>query len=248
MTETKHQQAIGAEALQLQEAARMQGWLASARALISGYVDAYTLLSFGVYASFMTGNTTSAGVHVGQTRAAAAGHSLLPIPFFMVGILAGTLLVRTDPRRASKRLSVLVAAMLGVDVVVTYMACPGWFSIMILSSAMGMMNTSITDVGGQAVSVGFMTGDLNNLARQVAMGIRHESVTQAQGPWDTHWHRTGILAALWAAFFIGAAFGALMATHFSVWILLPPAVSLLALTVIERAMMHRDTSNLRSAK
>ena len=35
-----------------------QAWKARGRALISGYVDSYTLLNFGVYASFMSGNTT----------------------------------------------------------------------------------------------------------------------------------------------------------------------------------------------
>src|SRR5664279_2105137 len=69
---------------------------ALARVLISGYVDAYALLNFGVFASFMTGNTTTGGVHVGQGNLAAAGHSLLPIPFFLFGILAGTLLVHAD--------------------------------------------------------------------------------------------------------------------------------------------------------
>src|ERR1700692_1472098 len=70
--------------------ARAQAWGATGRALIAGYVDSYTLLNFGVYASFMSGNTTSAGLHIGQASAAAAAHSLLPIPFFVFGIFMWT--------------------------------------------------------------------------------------------------------------------------------------------------------------
>src|SRR5450755_4395430 len=161
-----------------------QRWRVHARALISGFVDAYALLNFGVYASFMTGNTTSGGLYFGQVKLAAAGHSLLPIPFFLLGIVAGTLLMRADQRRGLTNNSLLVAAMLAVGVAGTYFAWPGWLGIALLSSSMGILNTSVTHLGGQAVSLGFMTGDLNNLARHVAMGIARTPLAGAQDPKD----------------------------------------------------------------
>jgi uncharacterized membrane protein YoaK (UPF0700 family) len=226
---------IGIRVPSVRESARTQGWRALGRVLISGYVDSYTLLHFGVYASFMTGNTTSGGLHAGQANLAAAGHSLLPIPFFVLGILAGTLLAQTDQHHALARLSALVAVMLTVGVAAAYFAWPGWLSIMILSTAMGVMNTSITAVGGQAVSLGFMTGDLNNLAQHLAMGITREPVAQAQGSWDTHWRRAALLAGLWTAFLLGAVLGAALASRFAVWTLLLPALMLLVLAPVERA-------------
>jgi uncharacterized membrane protein YoaK (UPF0700 family) len=93
--------------------------------MISGYVDSYALLKFGVYASFMSGNTTSAGLHIGQAGLAAAAHSLLPIPFFVLGILVGTLLVQTEPQPSSTGLSLLVAAMLATGVAASHFAWPG---------------------------------------------------------------------------------------------------------------------------
>jgi uncharacterized membrane protein YoaK (UPF0700 family) len=84
---------LGIRVSSAQESARMQVWRAAGRALISGYVDSYTLLNFGVYASFMSGNTTSAGLHIGQANLAAAEHRLLPIPFFVLGIFVGRLLM-----------------------------------------------------------------------------------------------------------------------------------------------------------
>jgi len=214
--------------------ARQQGRRAAGLALISGYVDAYALVKFGVYASFMTGNTTSAGVHAGEFNWAAARHSLLPIPMFLLGILAGTLLMQSDRRRALPRLSALVAAMLAVGVAAAYFAWPGWLSIVILSFAMGLMNTSVLQVGGQTVGVGYMTGDLNNLAQHLALGIRNAPVAQAQGSWDTHWRRASLLAGLWIAFLSGAVLGASCGSRFAVWTLLLPAAMLLVLAVAER--------------
>jgi uncharacterized membrane protein YoaK (UPF0700 family) len=197
-------------------------------------VDSYALVKFGVYASFMTGNTTSGGVHAGEFNWAAARHSLLPIPMFLLGILAGTLLTQGDRRHALPRLSVLVAGMLAVGVAAAYFAWPGWLSIVILSFAMGVMNTSILQVGGQTVGVGYMTGDLNNLAQHIAMGIKSAPVAQAQGSWDTHWRRASLLAGLWIAFLSGAALGAALGSRLAVWTLLLPALTLLVLALTER--------------
>ncbi len=225
---------FGARALSLKSSR------AYARALISGYVDSYALLNFGVYASFMTGNTTSGGLHAGQANLAAAGHSLLPIPFFLLGILAGTLLGRADQQRALRRLSLLVAAMLAVGVAGAYFAWPGWLSIMTLSLAMGILNTSVTHVGGQAVSLGYMTGDLNNLAQHLAMGITRAPVSQAQGPRDTHWRRAALLSSLWTVFLAGAVLGAALAASLAAWTLLFPALMLLVLAVLEPAAISVD--------
>ncbi len=208
---------------------------ALSRAMISGYVDAYALLNFGVFVSFMTGNTTTGGVRAGQAEMAAAGHNLLPIPCFVLGILAGTLLVRFDRVRALRRSTMLVAAMLVVGVARAYFEWPGWVGIVVLSSAMGILNTSITRVGGQAVSLGFMTGDLNNLARHFAGAILQAPVEAAQGKGDTHWRRAALLGGLWAVFLAGAVLAAALAARIGVWTLLPPAVALLALTLLEPA-------------
>jgi uncharacterized membrane protein YoaK (UPF0700 family) len=226
---------IGIPASSRQRAARVQGRRAASRALISGYVDSYTLLNFGVYASFMSGNTTSAGLHAGHAKFALAGHSLLPIPFFVLGIFIGTLLVLANPHRELPRHSFLVAALLTFDIAVIYFGWSGWLSITVLSTAMGLMNTSITHVGGQAVNLGFVTGDLNNFAQRLAMGIRQDPVPQMQGSWDNHWWRAVLLAGIWTAFLIGAALGAALASRFTMWALLLPALILLVFGLLEPA-------------
>jgi uncharacterized membrane protein YoaK (UPF0700 family) len=245
MSDTKNRQNpdVGGSGLRVpstQNSARAQSWRALGRALISGYVDSYTLLHFGVYASFMSGNTTSAGFHAGQAKLAAASHSALPIPFFVLGIFVGTLLVKADPHHELPRLSALVAAMLVVVTAVPFFAWPGWLSIMILSTAMGIMNTSITRVGGQSVSLGFVTGDLNGMAQHLAMGITQAPVAQAQGSWDTHWRRAALLAGVWATFLVGAVLGSALASRLAVWTLLLPALTLSVFALLDRATTSDD--------
>jgi len=200
-----------------------------ARASICGYVDAYTLLNFGVYASFMTGNTTSAGVRAGAKEFALAGHSLLPIPSFILGVVLATLMAHADERRALHRLSALPAAMLLIR-------SPDWLSIVILSTAMGILNTSVTKVGNQPVSLGFMTGDLNSLAKDVAEGIESKPIAPGAGQWDGPWLRAGVLAILWVSFLCGAVLGAILSPHFAAWTLALPAVALLGFAWRERRM------------
>ena len=218
-----------------QNPARAQWRGAASLALISGYVDSYTLLKFGVFASFMSGNTTTGGSLAGQSKIAAAGHSLLPIPFFLFGIFVGTLVGQVDQPRQLHRLFALVAALLAIGTAAAYWAWPGWLSIMILSTAMGILNTSITHVGGQTVSLGFVTGDLNNLAQHAALGIKRAPLPDSQGAWDTRWARATVLASIWTAFLGGAILGTALVSRLAAWTLLVPCVMLLAFPLLGRA-------------
>jgi len=82
--------------------------------------------------------------------------------------------------------------------------------------------------------IGYMTGDLNNLAQHIALGIKSAPVAEARGPWDTHWRRASLLGGLWIAFLSGAVLGAAFGSRLAVWTLLLPALMLLALAVAER--------------
>jgi uncharacterized membrane protein YoaK (UPF0700 family) len=129
----------------------------------------------------------------------------------------------------------LVAALLAIGTVAAYWAWPGWLSILILSTAMGILNTSITHVGGQTVSLGFVTGDLNSLAQHVALGIKGAPLPQAQGPRDTRWARATVLASIWTAFLGGAILGTALVSRLAAWTLLVPCAMLLASPLLGRA-------------
>jgi uncharacterized membrane protein YoaK (UPF0700 family) len=121
---------------------------------------------------------------------------------------------------------------------------PGWTGIVLLAFGMGAMNTALTHIGPLAVSVGYVTGSLNNLGRHLALALRREPVDGAAGPADTHARRAALLAGLWSAFLVGAIVGAMLVSRIHQAALLPPVVSLLVLA----ALQGMDRNRLRTAK
>nr|WP_255424376.1 YoaK family protein [Acidipila sp. EB88] len=214
---------------------RRQGWRAASRGLICGYVDSYTLLTFGLYTSFMSGNTIATGMNGGQAKYAAASHALLPIPFFVLGATLGFLMQKAKSQQQNSRVSMCVAALLLLEVAAAIGAASLSVCVMILSCAMGMMNTTVSQVGGQSVNLGFVTGDLKNLGEHVANIVYGAPVAQSQGSWDTHWRRIFLLGGIWTCFLVGAIGGAAMATRVHVWTLMLPALFLVLLVVTERS-------------
>jgi uncharacterized membrane protein YoaK (UPF0700 family) len=226
-----------------QKSVSVEWGLAGALALVSGYVDSYALMNFGVFASFMSGNTTTGGAQAGHANFAAAGHDLLPIPFFVLGIFFGTLIPRDDQRRPLLRRSIFVALLLSLAAVAGYWKLPGWPCIVLLSVAMGILNTSITQVGAQNVSLGFVTGDLNGLGQHLALGMKGAPLSGAQNSADTHWWRATVLATIWSAFLIGAFLGSAMTAHLAMWALLLPCALLLAVSLLATPGRTSATSN-----
>ncbi|RXH55875.1 protein of unknown function DUF1275 [Granulicella sibirica] len=202
--------------------------------MICGYVDSYTLLTFGVYTSFMSGNTIATGMNGGQAKLGAASHALLPIPFFVLGAFIGFLIQKDKSKQQNSLVSMCVAALLFAGVAAAIGAASTSVCVMILSCAMGMMNTTLSQVGGQSVSLGFVTGDLKSIGEQIANLINRTPVALSQGLWDTHWRRLTTLGSIWTCFLIGAIAGAAMAVRVHVWTLLLPAFFLIVLVLTER--------------
>ncbi len=219
-----------------QASVRAQGWRVAVLALTAGYIDSYGFLNYQVYVSFMSGNTTQTGLQTGQAKFAEAGLNLLPIPLFVGGVFAGACLLHSKLRHPFFWLCGLVATLLAFGMAAVFLGLlPGWFNIMILSLAMGVMNTTLTRVGGQSVSLGYVTGVLNNLGQHLALAVKRVPLSKAQGTWDTHARRAALLAGVWAAFLIGALLAGAMTPRWAAWTLLPPTLALLALAGLDRA-------------
>src|SRR5580704_3761955 len=103
--------------------ARNAELLAAALALIAGFVDAYGMITYGVYVSFMSGNTTQTGYQTAEGAFGPASLSALAILFFVVGSFAGTLLVEFAGRYARRVLYCGVAAALAAITGLTSSAC-----------------------------------------------------------------------------------------------------------------------------
>ena len=174
--------------------ARAPVWQAAVLGVIAGYIDSYVFLNYKVYGSFMSGNTTQAGLQTGQGKLAVAGLDLLPILLFVVGVFVGTLLVHSSLRHRLSWLFGLVATLLAVAMAAANPGVlPGWLGIVLLSLAMGIMNTTVTSVGDQSVSLGYVTGSLNNLAQHLALAVKRLPVPHGEGSWDTHGRRATLL-------------------------------------------------------
>jgi uncharacterized membrane protein YoaK (UPF0700 family) len=207
--------------------------LAGVLALIAGYVDAYGLISYRTYLSFMSGNTTQTGSQVGQGHLDAAVPSFIAIVFFVIGVFTGALLTDSGLRQGQRRAFALVAILLAAVLAITQVATlANGVAIAALSLAMGTMNATTTHVGAQSLNNGFVTGTLNTMARHLAQAVMHAPLLGAQGPWDTHLSRSRLMFGVWSAF-IGGAFLAGMATpRYGVWILLPPLLILAGLAML----------------
>jgi uncharacterized membrane protein YoaK (UPF0700 family) len=67
---------------------RNEEWLAARLAMVAGFVDAYGIITYGVYLSFMSGNTTQTGYQTAEGAFGPASLSALAILFFVGGAFA----------------------------------------------------------------------------------------------------------------------------------------------------------------
>ena len=214
---------------------RGQEWRACTLALIAGYADAYGFIHYQAYVSFMSGNTTQSGLSLGRAAWTLAAPTMVAIASFVAGVFAGTLLASTRAGQSSRsRFGLVAAIMAGVIVATVRASLPIDLGIMLLSIAMGIMNTTLSQVGGEAVALGYVSGTLNALARHLALACRRAPLLGAQGPWDTHGRRALLLSGVWLAFLTGAALSTAASVHFGVWVLAVPIAVLAVFAALDQ--------------
>jgi uncharacterized membrane protein YoaK (UPF0700 family) len=219
------------KARSLRAAARSEARLAVLLATIAGFVDAYGIIAYGVFVSFMSGNTTQTGYQTAEGLLGPAAASALAILFFFIGTFAGALLAGPAGQAAARRLvSAFVAATLAAIIGLTQFGLLSTgFAVAMVSFAMGVFNSALSRVGAQAVSLAFVTGTLSRAGSHLALAARRAPLTDSQGPWDTHLHRTVMLARVWVGFLAGAILSGAATPRYGVWVLSAPALILAAL-------------------
>jgi uncharacterized membrane protein YoaK (UPF0700 family) len=205
-------------------------------AVVAGYVDGYALRVFGIYVSFMSGNTTLAGIESGQGHFLTALIPAMAIAGFVVGSFVGNWFVHSEVKHAPRLLflasAVLIAGFIATNL---HMSAHANLSLPMLSVAMGMLNPAVTRVGSEPVSLTFVTGTLNKIGNHFAMAVRHIRLSDAQGPWDTHFYRAALEASLWIGFLLGAILSGAASRHFGVVELIPASLALVAFALMNRA-------------
>jgi uncharacterized membrane protein YoaK (UPF0700 family) len=177
----------------------------------------------------------SSRLYNGQGNGWAAMHSALAIVFFVGGSFAGTLLAHSAMRGRRRLVFGGVAALLALFIGFTQLGFSSdWVPISVVSFAMGAMNTALSRVGAQNVSLTFVTGTLSRIGMQLALAVRRTPLPDSQGPWDTHLYRTFLMAGIWAGFLTGALLAGVVTPRLEVWVLLFPILILSALAVFDR--------------
>ena len=199
-------------------------------AMIAGYLDGCGLLFFGTYVSFMSGNTTFAGLKSGQENFQAALPSAIAIVFFVTGSFLGNLFSQSKSRYSHRLIFGVIACLLAT---VAGLERQGLWNapaeIAMLSLAMGMMNPALSKVGAESVNLTFVTGTLNRIGGHLAAAMGRKPLSDGQSPGDSHLARARIDASAWSGFLVGAGLSGMAASHSRMWALLPPCAVMIAL-------------------
>ncbi|MBV8864390.1 MAG: DUF1275 domain-containing protein [Acidobacteriaceae bacterium] len=180
-------------------------------AAVAGYVDGYALRSMGTFVSFMSGNTTIAGVQTGAGQFRAALPAAVAILSFFAGSFAGNWIAHGKSRFSHNLLFGTAAALLAITIVLRPLGLLNtevWISL--LSIAMGTLNPTLSRVGAENVNLTFVTGALNKAGNHLALAARKVALADARGVWDSQLRRAGIETSIWASFLCGAILSGIM--------------------------------------
>lgn len=166
---------------------------------IAGFVDAVGfILSGGLFVSFMSGNSTQAGVELVDGQLATAASALGLVISFVCGVTLGHLLTIRCPGLMLGTRILALALALGLATVSAALIPIVGFSLLPLAAVMGAMNTLFVADGRARVALTYATGTL------VTFGVG--LAERANGSRDSAWARP---LCLWASISIGAIVGAI---------------------------------------
>jgi uncharacterized membrane protein YoaK (UPF0700 family) len=203
-------------------------------ATVAGYTDGYGLRQFNTFISFMSGNTTIAGVSVGEQKFHAALPEAVAIIFFLAGTFLGHWIVVGKYRHSHRIVLLTSAAFMAAFVVLNLRVAFIAEGIALLSASMGIMNPAVARIGAESVNLTFVTGALNKVGNHLALAARGTPPLDAQGPRDTHLRRAGLESGLWLAFCVGAVFAGVVTKRMAGFELIPAAGVLLFFALLSR--------------
>jgi uncharacterized membrane protein YoaK (UPF0700 family) len=212
-----------------------QTLLAIGVALIAGYLDAYALRTLGVFVSFMSGNTTVAGLRTGEGHFMSALAPAIAIPSFVAGSFAGAWITTYRKRYSHRLLFLANAILLCVILILASEESLKMINIAVLSIATGLLNPALSRVGSESISITFVTGTLSRLGRHLALAARGVPITDAEGSWDGHLRRACLDVSIWAGFLFGAVLSGMLMALAPQVVLPIPIVVMAGLGIFSRA-------------
>lgn len=212
----------------MREVSRRGVALSLALSAVAGFVDAVGFIETGgLFVSFMSGNSTQAGVEIWADGPLRALLPLALVAAFVIGVTAGGVVVGPRARRrglvvAASAVAVAVCASVGF-------AFPhAVWRFALLAGAMGALNTLYLAEGRARIAITYATGTLVSLGLALAALVTGRSATA--------WRRPLLL---WASLAAGAVAGAAAHQWLGDGALLGAAVVLAALAVTIGAASRR---------
>jgi len=198
--------------------------------LTAGYIDGYGLLFFQTFVSFMSGNTTRAGLKTGQSDFSMAVAPLIAITSFFAGSFWGNFIAHSKLRYAHRLVFWCIAGAIAITAVGESTGTLNRYGeIALMSFAMGMTNPAMSRIGGERVNLTFVTGAMSRVGGHLASAIRRAPLPNPQGPEDSHLLRALIDGSIYCGFLAGAILSGMAGSNSRVWGLWPACAVLVIL-------------------
>lgn len=202
---------------------------------VAGFVDAVGfILSGGLFVSFMSGNSTQAGVEVSTGSAPTALVAMSLVGAFVVGVVVGRIAGLRTPRvQTGIRVIGLGIALAAAALTVALWPEQG-YALAALAAVMGAMNTLFIADGRAQVAITYATGTLVS----VGIGVADQVAGINRGTWIRPF-------LLWASITLGAVVGTLCWRALDVWSLMI-AAGVLGVVGVTHAVRSRVPSRARA--
>ena len=199
-------------------------WVAALLSAAAGFADAVGYVKSGVFAANMTGNTVLAGLSLAAGKWEIAAQRGMTLAAFCVGVAVASLSLRLARGRPAVPLigeAVLVLASALAEARLN-------LSIALIAAAMGMQAVAVTRFRSVVASTVVVTSTMARLS-EFALGW---CIARAEARAAAAKIAPSLLAAIWAAYGLGAVAAAFAMPAMAEPLLLPAAMLLLVAVIL----------------
>jgi uncharacterized membrane protein YoaK (UPF0700 family) len=237
---------------------RGKGAVAFLLTMVGGFVDAVGYIAlFQVFTANMSGNSIHIGMYLGQHNWSDLLRPLCAIVSYVLGMLLTRIAIGIAGRVGYTRIASLTFAVealllagfasakpaMHLGQLVQLHSPPYFGFVAMLSFAMGVQTATLTNFGALSTYTTFVTGTLTKMTESITKALfwawdelRQTGISHIVGKTAAHGdlRKSLMLAAIWAAYVIGAASGTLAKSRWELRALYLPVAVLVVVIVVDR--------------